>query len=237
MSQVPKELSIIIPAYNEEKNLIPSINQAIEAADSQLDRYELILVNDGSADKTGQIMDELASKNELMTVIHNEVNLGLGGAYKRGLAAARLPYTTWCSSDNDYPAESMIRVYKRIGEADLIIPFQEAMKHRPLHRRLISYTFTGLLNIMCGFKLKYYNGTVVFPTEQLKGISIKSNSFAFQSEALVKLLRSGLSFVEVGIMNKERQDGNSTALSFKNSKGVIRTMLDIFIEVYFKKKP
>jgi len=234
MSLKGKDVSIIIPALNEEENIKPTVMQVLLAAQSQLNSFEIILVNDGSTDQTGHIMENLALENDKIRVLHNTVNLGLGGAYKKGLAAASLAYVSWCASDNDFPSESMSAILEKVGQADLIIPYQRDMQHRSWLRRVLSFGYTEILNLIFNLKLKYYNSAVVFPTKPLQEIDIKSDNFAFQSEALIKLLKLGLTYVEVGVKSTERKSGRSKALHFRNFIGVFLAVYNIWIEVYFK---
>src|SRR5215831_16251583 len=95
-----RTLSIIVPAYNESRAL-EGVVANIEAAAGTLDGYEVVLVDDGSTDDTGQIADELALTHPNVRVIHHSPNRGFAAAYASGLAKARLAYVTFLPGDNE----------------------------------------------------------------------------------------------------------------------------------------
>src|ERR1700681_1163681 len=92
LASLTKSISIIIPALNEEtvvEGVVRDISQQVAASFTD---YEIILIDDGSNDKTGEIMDRLATELPNVRAIHNPGNIGLGSSYQRGLAAARYDY-------------------------------------------------------------------------------------------------------------------------------------------------
>src|SRR4051812_20859818 len=84
-----RALSIIVPAFNEAQRLQATVDGVIAAASMALDHYEVIIVNDGSADETAAIADKLAASRPFVSAIHHPVNRGVGAAYRSGLRAAR----------------------------------------------------------------------------------------------------------------------------------------------------
>jgi hypothetical protein len=119
--------------------------------------------------------------------------------------------------DNENPTSAIIPVVDAIGKADVIVPYSMNQHERPFHRRIGSHGYTFLMNHLFGLSLKYFNGTVVHRTEMLREITIETDSFAYQAEILVKILRKGASVHEVGI-RIDTQPGarKSTAMSKKN---------------------
>ncbi len=139
--------------------------------------------------------------------------------------------------DNETEEKSIIDVFESIGKADIIIPYTANQNIRPLSRRIISIFFTTLMNILFfgKWKLNYFNSIVVHKKNLIKSISIKADNFAFQAEALVKLIKSGCSFIQLPIYIKPRTYGKSSAMKIKNLMGVAKTILVLFNEIYFKK--
>ena len=81
-------ISIVIPAYNEEANLESTVKEVLEALGTRFSDYEILIVNDGSKDRTAMVANSLARENQAIKVIQNQTNLGFGASYRRGMMAA-----------------------------------------------------------------------------------------------------------------------------------------------------
>lgn len=224
-------ISIIIPAYNEEKNLAATLKEVLAACKDRFESYEILIVNDCSNDATGMIADELTKKYKTIKVIHNKRNGGLGYSYKKGVKRATKEYITFFPGDNSFPASSIEKLFNEIGKADIIIPYHTNLSIRPFSRQVISRLFTFFVNTLFGLRLRYYNGTAIQRSDIIKSLPIQTNSFAFQVEVLVKLLRSGVSYVEVGIPIQEKKQETSKAFSLKNVVGVAKALAKLFWDV------
>lgn len=220
--------SFIVPCYNESPNVRGAVAEIERAAlDAGLDHYEIVLVNDGSSDDTGAVISGLAAERSHVRALNNPVNLGLGGAYKQGLRHATGTYVMMVPGDNAHPAEGITPLIREQGGADIIIPYVINKEARSWLRRLASRLFTGLVNRLFALKVPYYNGLVVHRLELLRDITIETDSFAYQAEALIRLLKRGATFKAVGVPIRERNQGKSSAFRLAN---VIRT-LSIVLEL------
>jgi len=226
-------LSVVIPALNEEENIAAATNEVIKTLDGRVADYELLLFNDGSRDRTGEIMDGLARSNPRIRVTHNGQSKNLGGVYKQGIQIASFNYIMMVPGDNENPGFALLPVLEAIGNADIIIPYTINAHERPVGRRIASRGFTLLMNILFGNHLKYYNGTVICSTADLRSITIKTNSFAYQSEVLLKLLKSKKSYVEIGVKIQPRPERDSKALKFGNLVNVCKAVAQLFVEIHF----
>lgn len=221
-----QSLSIVIPALNEAKNIEHTHAEIVVAAEvAGLSDYEMLFIDDCSADSTFQIMQEIAGRDKRARIFRNDHNLGLGGSYKRGIELATKKYYMLIPGDNAWPSEGLVEVLKMIGDTDIIIPYiVEAGDKGPI-RRFLSRGFTVFVNTMFCLKVKYYNGIVVHKTENLRKLVIRTNSFAYQAEVLVKLLKNGATYVECGLNTVPRADGKSKALKISNLIRVWTTIM------------
>lgn len=229
-------ISVIIPALNEEKNIASAIENVLSAIGNNFSDYEIIVFDDNSSDKTRDIVEKVTAKNKKIRLIHNEKTMGFGYNYRKGVELARLEYISMIPGDDEISADSIDEMYRAIGKADIVVPYTLNYRARPLLRRLISFTFTKTLNFIFNQKLNYYNGPVIHRRELIRSVALSTNSFAFQAEALVKLIKSGHSYKQVGMLLKERRYGRSKAFRIKNILGVLKTIVILFIEVYLIKK-
>ena len=116
-------LSIIIPAYNEEKTLAASVESACAAAIASGSDFEVLIVNDCSTDQTALVAAEVESTNPRIRALSNPTNLGMGGAFKTGLREANYSHAMVFPADNEHPVDGVLPILQARGKADIIIPF------------------------------------------------------------------------------------------------------------------
>ncbi len=220
-------ISIIITALNEEDNLLQTYDKVKRAIDGRFADYEMIIFNDGSTDDTGKIVDEIARTNPKVRAMHHPRPMNLGYVYKSGIKMARMEYLMLVTGDNDVEQKAFEDTFDLRNKADMVIPFHLNERSRPLWRQIISKGFVQLVNLAAGLRLKYYNGMVLHKTSIISSIAIKTDSFAYQAEALVKLLKRGYGYIEVGIYLLDRKKGHSKAFRIKNIIGILKSVFDI----------
>jgi dolichol-phosphate mannosyltransferase len=229
-------ISLIIPALNEESVVGNVLEDIYQVANTCLTSFELILIDDGSTDKTGEIMKHFAFDRQNVKVIVNDRNRGLGASFQRGLGESVNNYVMLLCGDGGLPAKSLPIIFAEVGKTDLVIPYMSNLKKiKSKKRYILSRTYVFLLNSLFGFNLRYYNGLPVYRRDLLSHISITSSGFGFQGEILVKLLKSKCSYVEVGVLGAE-ETGKSDALRLKNIASVARTFFHLCFEI-IKFKP
>jgi glycosyltransferase involved in cell wall biosynthesis len=227
--KIARATSFIVPALNEE-GVVEEVVRAIWATvDRYLGTYEIILIDDGSTDRTGEIMDRLASELPHMRALHNRPNIGLGSSYRRGVAEAKLDYVMMLCGDGGVPAASLPPIIEKIGTADIVVPYMTNLKQiKTPMRYLISRSYTNLLNLLSGQRLNYYNGLPVHRRAFLNRITMTSSGFGFQGEILVKLLKSGCTYVQVGVLGAETTNKTSV-FRLRNLLSVTRTLLKLVL--------
>ncbi|MBI5641873.1 MAG: glycosyltransferase family 2 protein [Deltaproteobacteria bacterium] len=236
--QKEPSVSIIVPCLNEEGNLrgtIESIKEALASAKAFSD-YEILIFNDFSTDGTGKLAEEIKKTEKGVKVIHNPRNMGFGYNYTEGVRLARKDYIIMVPGDNEIPAEAIRQVLSQAGEADVIIPYTANTHVRALSRRVISKLFVIIINTLFGLNVIYYNGTCLIKSSLLKKVPLKTWGFAYMAAILVRLLRSGASYREVGVEIKPRASGKTKAFRFKNIMSVGSAIASLFWEVRIKER-
>src|SRR3974390_204885 len=190
--KISQTVSFVVPALNEEKVVERVVREIHENVDRNVGTYEIILIDDGSTDRTAQIMDSLSRELSNVRALHNNPNIGLGASYQRGVNEAKYDYVRMLCGDGGLPASSLPPIIEKIGTADIVIPYMTNLKSikTPI-RYLISRCYTRLLNLLSGHKLNYYNGLPVHQRSLLNNTVMTSSGFGFQGGFLVKLLRAG----------------------------------------------
>ena len=222
-----RSVTICIPAYNEVASLEGTIKDVL-AATASLSDCQIIVVDDGSTDGTGELADALALRNDGVTALHNPTNLGFAAGYSRALAEARMPYFTFVPGDREVSGESVKEILSLIGSADLVIPYHANTHARAWHRRVLTRASTALINLLFGFRLRYYQGPCVYPTALARSLETTTDGFFFLAEMLVQALRRGHSYVEVGLIHQERSYGQSKAVSVRNIARALATVLRLW---------
>jgi 3-oxoacyl-[acyl-carrier protein] reductase len=224
----PRTVSILVPALNEENNVRGTVERLLKALSITVEDYEIIIVNDGSTDRTGAVADELAASNPKIRAIHNKERSGLGGAYQRGIKEATKSFFVYIPGDNTWPYRSFLELFGNLGKADVVTSYTTNAGVRPWGRRIISRLYTKTLNFLHRKRMSYYNGLTIYPLSFLRDVEITTNGFGFQAEILLNALYRGLSVVEVALPIDERTAGGSKAVNLKNITSVAATVLRLF---------
>lgn len=235
----PRTISVIIPALNEEKNLPGAVQTVMDALGRDFADFELLIFNDGSTDRTGAVAEELAAQDSRVKVIHNPRNFGLGYNYARGAELAKMEYVTWFPGDNDAPGDGFRITLHAVGSADIVVPFLSNAHVRPWARRVVSAAYIRLLNLLFGLRLRYYNGPAVYRRHHLLRVPIQTSGFACLASTLIRLLRLGLSYVEVPFQTDPtgmRRHGVSKAFRLRNVVSVGKAIAGLFWEVRVKER-
>jgi len=207
-------LSLFFPVYNEEQNLEATAAGAVDAlAGLGLKQFEVIIVDDGSADRTGPLADAIAARDPRVRVVRHPRNLGYGHALRAGFAAARYEYVFYTDGDRQYDLREIDRVIALIPYADLVIGFRTKKQYTP-YRHLMSFTFNSILRLLfdidetdidCSFKL--------YPRSLFERIELTSVGAFIDAEVALRARELGLKTIEVGVTHFERAAGKSTAAS------------------------
>ena len=233
-------VSVIILSFNEAGNINSVVNLVIKFLQEEgLDDYELILVDGGSTDGTGKIVDDFAVNNDRIKAVHNPEKKGLGHDFKTGISLASKDYVGWFPGDNETLPETMGNIFREIGKTDVIIPYTINTRVRSLYRRILSTTYTAFFNAIFGLRLKYFNGPCFFRRDLLKTIEMTTDSPAYMAEILVQLVKKGVPYVEVPMYIKARDYGKTSVLKWKNVYLIAETVIRLFFRLHFSpnKKP
>jgi len=227
-------VSVFVPAYNEAANLEGALRDIVGAA-AVLADYEVIVVNDGSRDGTGQLAERLAQENRRVRVVHQPRNLGIAAAYKRALDDAKLEYFSFLPGDGEIAPESIRDIFAAVGTADIVAPYHGNSQARQLHRRMLTWTSTRLVNTLFGLRMRYFQGPCIYPTPLARSLPKAAGGFYFLTEMLVHAVRAGYSYVEVPLTHQDRSHGRSKAVSARNVLKALRTIAILWWSIHIRK--
>src|SRR5258708_600994 len=189
-------------------------------------------MDDGSTDGTWRVVEAYAVMNPgfPLHLLKNPLNRGLTRSYVDGAFLGRGEYYRLVCGDNVEPAETLVAVFSRLGESDMIIPYYAELPGKPLLRRLLSNAYTSLVNLLSGYKLHYYNGLALHRRYNVMRWGPYSFGFGFQADLVTRLLDEGATFVEIPVAGRHRDKrGGNSAINLRNFLSVAHTLLEISI--------
>jgi glycosyltransferase involved in cell wall biosynthesis len=207
-------LSYFFPAHNEEANLRGLVHEALETLPAIAESFEIIVVDDGSRDSTGQIADELATTHpDIVRVVHHETNLGYGSALLSGFRAARHEFVAFTDGDRQFRVADLARLTERLAQPDLpdaVVGFR-IKRADPLVRTLYARAYRVANLAWFGLRIRDVDcACKLFRREALAGIAVESGGAFFSAELLIKLRAAGRVLVEVGVPHHRRAAGSPT---------------------------
>ncbi|HMS33565.1 MAG TPA: glycosyltransferase family 2 protein [Ignavibacteria bacterium] len=204
-------LSVFFPAYYDEKNIEKVVVAAINVLEElKLKDYEVIIIEDGSPDKTGEVADMLAEKFSKVRVIHHEKNMGYGATLKDGFLNAKLDYVFYSDGDNQFDLKELKKFVALIPYSDMVIGYRKK-KQYSTYRKVTSLAYNFLLRFL--FDIDYVDVDCAFKvikTDLFKKININSVDAFIDAEILLKARLLGYTTTEVGVKHLPRVDGIST---------------------------
>lgn len=228
--------TVIVPALNEEANLRAAVEAVLGTIGPVASSLEVLVYDDASTDRTGAIADELAAQDPRVRAFHNPRRLNIGGIYHAGVRQARGDYVFLVPGDNEVRVDEIARGLRHLDRAALVVFYVTNRGVRSWKRRALSRLYVRAVNVLFGTRFCYTNGTNVFRTSVVRDLGIRTGGFAYQTEALVKAVRSGVEFVQVGIELQRRESGRSTAVSWKNLCSVTAALARLWWDVNVRER-
>ena len=219
--------------YNEEGNIEQAVTSALAVLAEVADSYEVIVVNDGGGDRTGEIADRLSAGNPHVRVVHHSDNRGYGAALRSGFAAAQYPLVVLVDGDNQFDLGELPVLLRALDRCDVVSGYR-ITRSDPLIRRVYAFMYNRLARMLfhipirdvnCGFKL-YRRDLLDRLLPQLR-----STGALINVEALARARKLGATVAEVGVHHFPRERGQPTG----GNAGVIlrafREMLELWREL------
>ena len=209
-------ITIAIPAYNEEENIEWIVKDSITSLPKYFNNYEVLVVDDGSRDKTGEIVDQLSKKSDKVRVIHQE-NKGYSAAMLTGIRNAKKKFVAYVPADGQYKVADMSKMYPLMESSDLVLGYRGIRKDYNFYRKFLSYGYLIFLWLLFGITVKDLNGPNIWRTKEVNKLkeiySVKSKGVFLLAEIVARFKRKGLRITEAPSVYRSRRGG-----SVKNSR-------------------
>jgi glycosyltransferase involved in cell wall biosynthesis len=184
-----KSLSVVIPAYNEEDSIDEVICNTFETLPYYFVDFEVIVVNDGSTDKTAQILNQLTDKFRNLRVIEQS-NCGFGIALMVGVATASKDYAAYLPADGQFLVSDMRHCFELIENSDLLLGYRGGRSDYTLARIVMSYGYLTLLTFMFGIRYMDVGWVHIWRTSKIKELGLKGSRGIFVLTEIVVRFRA-----------------------------------------------
>ncbi len=230
-------ISVVMPALNEEKNILPAIDDTLAAFDELKVSGEIVVVNDGSSDATPALVTGRCERpGSRVRMISHEKPQGIGASFWDGASHAKGEAVCMLPGDNENDPREIIRYVGLLKDVDIVIPFVFNRGARSRFRSILSGLYLWIINTTFGTSLYYTNGTVLYRRSLLASLDARNSGFFYQTDILIRLLRQGYLFVEVPYRLRTRVEGGSKAVSLKSLKAVMRGYLKLVYDLKIKNR-
>ena len=221
----PLSLTIFFPCHNEEANVERVTRQAVEVGRQVAEGLEVIIVDDGSKDRTGEIADRLAAEIPEVRAVHNNPNLGYGGALQRGFREATKNWIFYTDGDGQFDMGEIPQVLPLLEQYDIVSCYRLDRKDS-LMRKLNAFAWTTLVNLLFHIDLKDIDGAFKFyPKPFVDSIQLHSMGALIDTEMLAKARNLGLSIGQMGVHHYPRLAGEQSGA---NLKVILRAFKELF---------
>lgn len=219
------EISVVIPAYNEQENLRETVESCVPALRQQFDRFEIIIVDDQSTDATGKLADELSLQYHEVKVIHNARNLGQGASCVQGFREARYELVTHNAMDYPFHLEDLSKVLPLLEGAEVVVVARRRRPESSAYRRLLTAVNLALLRNCFGLRLRDYNFVQIYKREVLESIDFRETSTGFLAPSILfQAHRLGYRIEEIELDYWPREKGEAKS---GHPKVVLATLRDL----------
>lgn len=226
-------ISLFFPVYNDERTVATLTERAISVLEQVAGEYEIVIVNDGSPDRSGQVADEMAARYARVRVVHHERNLGYGRAIQTGFEHARgYEWVCFTDGDNQYDPGELYHIVKLLPRYDLIIGFRYRKIYGTI-RILMSAALNLGVRVLFGRRFRDITcGLKLIRRDVVDDLEITSTSPFVGGEIVIRAAMKGYHIGEVGISTYPREFGDSAVISWANIVATIREIMRLRREIF-----
>lgn len=224
----PLRLSIFFPCHNEEAHVEPVTHAALRVAKTVAETFEVIIVNDGSTDRTAALADQLASAHPEVRVVHLDPNQGYGGALRAGFAAATLDWVFYTDGDQQFDLDDLPRLLERLSDAEIVSAYRQR-RAEGWQRRLNAAGWGFLIRLLFGLRLRDIDCAFkVYPRALFDEIELRSTGALIDAEVLIQAQQLGYRIAQLPVRHLPRQAGDSSGANLSVILRALREVIALY---------
>ena len=218
-------ISVFFPCYNEQENVARTVEQAFGVLEKLNAGFEVIIVDDGSADRTGRIADEIAARDSRVKAVHHRTNLGYGAALQSGFKAATKELVFYTDGDGQFDLNELPLLLPLIRQYDIVVGYR-INRQDNLIRRINGWCWTKLVCLLFGMKVRDIDCAFkLYKREIFDNIKLSSTGALISAEILARAVRRGYSLTQKGVHHYPRTAGKQTGA---NLRVIFRAFKELF---------
>ena len=218
-------ISVFFPCYNEQDNVTTTAEKALSVLEKVSVEFEVIIVNDGSSDSTGQIADEIAGRDSRVKVVHHRTNLGYGAALKSGFKTATKKLVFYTDGDGQFDINELPPLLPLMGQYDIVSCYR-LNRQDPFIRKINAWCWTKLVCLLFAMKIRDIDCAFkLYKREIFDNIKLSSTGALIDTEILAKAVRQGYTITQKGVHHYPRTAGAQTGA---NLKVILRAFRELF---------
>lgn len=226
-------ITIAIPAYNEEENIEWVIKDTLKSLPKYFKDFEVVVVNDGSTDNTGEIADRLAKRRKVLRVVHQE-NAGYSQAMLAGIKAAKKEYIAYMPADGQFLVSDMRHCFETMEGADLVLGYRGGRPDYNTKRMIFSYGYLTLLTLLFDIKYMDVGWVNIWKTKKVQKLKLTCAKGIFiLTEIVVRFRKKGYKIVEAPSYYRIRRAGEVKNAKLKVVFATLLNALKLWLELKF----
>ncbi|MFC1793324.1 glycosyltransferase family 2 protein [Planctomycetota bacterium] len=218
-------ISVFFPCYNEQENIGRTVEKALEVMEKLNADFEVIIVDDGSSDGTGQIADEIAGRNKRVKVVHHRHNLGYGAALQSGFKTATKELVFYTDGDGQFDINEMPPLLSLMEQHDIVSCYR-LNRQDSIIRKINGWCWSRLVCLMFGMKIRDIDCAFkLYKREIFDKIELSSTGALIDAEILARAARKGYRITQKGVQHYPRTAGEQSGASLRV---VLRAFKELF---------
>lgn len=222
----PVSISIVLPAYNEEAVIATTVSRVFHTLSRIVADFEILVVNDGSKDRTGPIVASISAQEPHVRLITHQVNQGAGAALVSGFMRATKAYTFYMDADGQFDINDLVRLLPYLGEYDGVFGYR-LDRQDPWMRKLNAWGWNHVVRFIFNLRIKDIDCAFkIFRTDYFRRVVLEARGALLLTEIVYKFARAGYRYTEVPVRHLPREGGNPTGAK-------LSVILRAFKELFF----
>jgi glycosyltransferase involved in cell wall biosynthesis len=232
---IPHFISVILPAHNEQDCIGKSVGDAVAYLSSAFRDYEVVVVNDGSRDRTPDIVRDIAATNPKVRLITLPTNEGYGSALAKGFKNARGDLVFFTDADNQFDIRELSDLIPLLAQADAVFGFR-IYRYDSVLRCILSWVYNRLVRILFRVKVRDVDCSFkLFTRPVVDQLVIESRDFFVDTEMVARTARMGFRIVEKGVRHYPRMAGHTTVRT-SDIPRTLKTVARMWFRIHYPPK-